>query len=123
MGWVKMIFPLWAKNFWWWDPSLPLYTVCSLFIVYVVARTWYGREMALASFDCQINTQSVPDGNGISKVATLVSDSPEKHLRHGIYDHQDCVVTITNWADAQLAGGETFKELCGCPSICKSKHK
>jgi hypothetical protein len=52
--------------------------------------------------DCQINTQSAPDGTGI-KIVTLVSDKYVKWFgRHGIYERDDCAKAISDWIQAQL---------------------
>ena len=68
----------------------------------LLGRTVYGREMATAVLNCQINTQSVPDGTALSKLITLSSPRAERHLRHGIYEHVDCAETVAGWASEQL---------------------
>jgi hypothetical protein len=73
--------------------------MCSL----MVSRSVHGREMAIAPSDCQVNAQSVPDGVALSRIVTLVSDVPTKGLRHGIYEHDHCVDTISNWVSGELA--------------------
>ena len=50
----------------------------------------------------QINTQSTPDAKGLLETITLVSQTHVKSLRHGIYDHEDCAKTISDWARSQL---------------------
>jgi hypothetical protein len=74
----------------------------ALFVAFVLGRSVYGREMAMAPLECQINTQSVPDGSDLSKVVTLVSADRVRGLRHGIYDLDDCAPTIAQWACDEL---------------------
>src|SRR5262249_12853078 len=52
--------------------------------------------------ECQTNTQSTPDAKGLLETITLVSQTHVKSLRHGIYDHEDCAKTISDWARSQL---------------------
>ena len=52
--------------------------------------------------ECQINTQSTPDAKGLSEIITLVRRTYVKSLRHGIYDHEDCAKTISDWVRSQL---------------------
>ena len=52
--------------------------------------------------ECQINTQSTPDAMGLSKIITLVRQTYVKSLRHGIYDHEDCPKTISDWVRSRL---------------------
>jgi hypothetical protein len=72
-----------------------------LFCILVVSRSVHGRELPISPMECQINTQSTPDGVG-AKVVTLVSRTYAKSLRHGIYDHEDCAKTISDWVRSQL---------------------
>jgi hypothetical protein len=72
-----------------------------LFAMFTGSRTVHGRELALSPMECQINTQSTPDGLG-SKIVTLVRSTYAKSLRHGIYDHEDCAKTIADWVRSQL---------------------
>jgi hypothetical protein len=67
-----------------------------------LGRFTYGREMVTAPFECQVNSQSAPDGTRISEVVTLVS---RKGFRHRIYDHESSASTIANWTHAQLQTG------------------
>jgi hypothetical protein len=66
-----------------------------------VARTAHGRELARTPMECQINTQSAPDAKGLSEIVTLVRRTYVKSLRHGIYDHEDCAKTISDWVRSQ----------------------
>ncbi|MGE5215329.1 MAG: hypothetical protein ACM3NN_16760 [Nitrospirota bacterium] len=68
----------------------------------IAVRSIHGRELATAPMECQINTQSVPDGHNLSNVTTLVSTGPSKTLRHEIYNHENCVRIVADWACAQL---------------------
>lgn len=68
----------------------------------LVVRTAHGRELALNPMECQINTHSTPDAVGLSKIVTLVRRTFVKSLRHGIYDHEDCVKAISDWVRSQL---------------------
>jgi hypothetical protein len=68
-----------------------------LFGVLSVARTAHGRELAVSPMELQINTQSAPDAKGLSEIVTLVRRTHAKSLRHGIYDHEDCAKTISDW--------------------------
>jgi hypothetical protein len=52
--------------------------------------------------ECQVNTQSVPDAIDLSQIVTLVSHSYVKSLRHGIYEHENCAKTISDWVRSQL---------------------
>jgi hypothetical protein len=72
-----------------------------LFCILIVSRSVHGRELPLSPMECQINTQSAPDGVG-AKIVTLVSRTYVKSLRHGIYDHEDCAKTISDWVCSQL---------------------
>jgi hypothetical protein len=73
-----------------------------LFGMLVVSRVVHGRELAISPMECQINTQSAPDVVDLSKIVTLVSSTFVKSLRHGIYDHEDCAKTISDWVRLQL---------------------
>jgi hypothetical protein len=68
----------------------------------MVSRSVHGRELAVSPMECQINTQSTPDGVG-TKIVTLVRRTFVKSLRHGIYDHEDCAKTIANWVRSELS--------------------
>jgi len=67
-----------------------------------VARAVHGSELAVSPMECQINTQSAPDAKGLSEIVTLVRRTYVKSLRHGIYDHEDCAKTISDWVRSQL---------------------
>jgi preprotein translocase subunit YajC len=67
-----------------------------------VARTAHGRELAVSPMELQINTQSAPDATGLSEIVTLVRRTYVKSLRHGIYDHEDCAKTISDWVRSRL---------------------
>src|SRR5262249_33648803 len=82
---------------------LPLYVMTTMFFgILVVALSVHGRELAVSPMECQINTQSAPDAAGLSRIVTLVRRTYVKSLRHGIYDHEDCAKTISNWVRSQL---------------------
>jgi hypothetical protein len=68
----------------------------------VAARTVHGWTLAVSPMECQINTQSTPDAKGLSAIVTLVRRTYVKSLRHGIYDHEDCARTISDWVRSQL---------------------
>jgi hypothetical protein len=68
-----------------------------LFGLLSVARTAHGRELAVSPMECQINTQSTPDAKSLSQIITLVRQTYVRSLRHGIYDHEDCAKTISDW--------------------------
>jgi hypothetical protein len=72
-----------------------------LFGMLMVARSAHGRELAVSPMECQINTQSTPDATG-TKIITLVRHTYVKSLRHGIYDHEDCAKTISDWVRFRL---------------------
>jgi hypothetical protein len=74
-----------------------------LFCVLAISRTVHGQELAKSPMECQVNTQSTPDAIGLSKIVTLVRHTPLRSLRHGIYDHEDCAKTISNWVRSQLS--------------------
>jgi hypothetical protein len=76
-----------------------------LFVLLMISRAVYGRELAVSPMECQINTQSTPDAEGLSKIVTLVRRTYIKSLRHGIYDHEDCAKTIADWVRSQLCMG------------------
>jgi hypothetical protein len=76
--------------------------IITLFGVLAISRLVHGQELAKSPMECQVNTQSTPDGIGLSKIVTLVRRSYLRSLRHGIYDHEDCAKTISNWVRWQL---------------------
>ncbi len=89
----------------WYEDAIQL--VCSALVLFLfgllsVARTAHGRELAISPLECQINTQSTPDAKGLSEIVTLVRRTHAKSLRHGIYDHEDCAKTISDWVRTQL---------------------
>jgi hypothetical protein len=71
-------------------------------LILMVSRTVHGRELAVSPMECQINTQSAPDAKGLSEIVTLVRHTYAKSLRHGIYDHEDCAKTISDWVRFRL---------------------
>ena len=79
-----------------------MFSLMVLFIMFMVSRTVHGRELARSPIECQINTQSTPDAVSLSKIITLVQRKYVKSLRHGIYDHEDCAKTISDWVRSQL---------------------
>jgi hypothetical protein len=77
-------------------------SVIAMFGALIVSRLVHGRELAKSPMDCQINTQSAPDSTGL-KIVTLVSEKYVKWFgRHGIYEHDNCAKTISDWVRAQL---------------------
>jgi hypothetical protein len=89
----------------WYEDAIQV--VCSALILFLfgllsVARSAHGRELARSPMECQINTQSTPDAKGLSEIITLVRHTYVKSLRHGIYDHEDCAKTISDWVRSQL---------------------
>jgi hypothetical protein len=77
------------------------YLIFMLLLTLMVSRAVHGRELAVSPMECQINTQSTPEGVG-AKIVTLVRRTYAKSLRHGIYDHEDCAKTISDWVRSQL---------------------
>src|SRR5262249_2664448 len=64
----------------------------------------FGRELLIGATRCEIAAESVPD----SKSARIITLSPTKirgafsfnarvGLRHGIYDHPECVREMRRW--------------------------
>jgi hypothetical protein len=92
-----------------------------LFGLLSVARTAHGRELALSPMECQINTQSAPDAVGLSKVVTLVRRSYVKSLRHGIYDHEDCAKTISDWVRSQVCAPPVRDETSVVPGARRAR--
>src|SRR5262249_13861684 len=92
--------------FHWYDQKAVTVASSALILILLgllsVARTAHGRELALSPMECQINTKSTPDAEGLSKIITLVRRSHGKSLRHRIYDHDDCAKTISDWVRSQL---------------------
>jgi hypothetical protein len=89
-----------------WLPEGVLYRVLQVCVVFLTpmlfgmligSRSVHGRELAVSPMECQINTQSAPDAVGLSKIVTLIRRTYVKSLRHGIYDHEDCAKTISDW--------------------------
>jgi len=79
--------------------------VIALFGVLAASRLVHGRELAKSPMECQINTQSAPDAVGLSQIVTLVWHKYIKTLRHGIYEHDDCAKTISDWVRSRLGAG------------------
>jgi hypothetical protein len=76
--------------------------ILALLSLFMVSRTAHGRELAVSPMECQINTHSTPDADGLSRIATLVQRTYVRSLRHGIYDHEDCAKAISDWVRLQL---------------------
>jgi hypothetical protein len=74
----------------------------SLFGILALARAVHGRELSWSPMECQISTHSTPDAIAVSKIVTLVRQTYVKSLRHGIYQHEDCVKAISDWVRSQL---------------------
>jgi len=51
-----------------------------LLIMLALSRSVHGRELAVSPMDCQINTQSTPDADSLSKTVTLVRRTYTKSL-------------------------------------------
>ncbi|ARP99670.1 hypothetical protein CAK95_11670 [Pseudorhodoplanes sinuspersici] len=64
----------------------------------------YGRELAVGTSGCEINSQSVPDkiASDLS-VITLSDGVGPRRLRHMIYDNHQSAVVIAEWLDRQAA--------------------
>jgi hypothetical protein len=94
--------PSWLPE-WAYAASLGAFTAVVIILggVLMLSRSVHGRELALAPMDCQINTQSAPDAVDLSKIVTLVSQNYAKSLRHGIYEHENCAKTISDWVRSQ----------------------
>jgi hypothetical protein len=73
-----------------------------LFGLMSVARAAHGRELGTSPMELQINTQSAPDATSLSRIVTLVRRTYVKSLRHGIYDHEDCAKTISDWIRSRV---------------------
>ena len=73
-----------------------------LFGLLIVARSVHGWQLAVSPMECQVNTQSTPDAKGLSEIVTLIRRTYVKSLRHGIYDHEDCANTISDWVRFRL---------------------
>jgi len=89
----------------WYEDAIKVVASALIFFLFgllAVARSAHGRELARSPMECQINTQSTPDAKGLLETITLVSQTHVKSLRHGIYDHEDCAKTISDWARSQL---------------------
>jgi hypothetical protein len=96
-----------------WVPWLPNWAFPASYLVFVfltvmllgvlvLSRSVHGRELARSPMECQINTQSVPDAVNLSQIVTLVSHSYVRSLRHGIYEHENCARSISDWLLSQL---------------------
>jgi hypothetical protein len=89
----------------WYEDAIkvgPSALILILFGLLSVARSAHGSELAVSPMELQINTQSAPDAKGLSEIVTLVRRTHVKSLRHGIYDHEDCAKTISEWVRSQL---------------------
>jgi hypothetical protein len=118
---------------WWWilrggDRFFPpLLGVClvltyMLFGMLMASRSVHGRELAVSSMECQINTQSTPDAIGLSKIVTLVRQTYVKSLRHGIYDHEECAKTISDWVRSQLCAPPPVRQEKGKSRVSDADH-
>jgi hypothetical protein len=93
----------WAVHAVWISPDAFSYLIFPLlYSMFMLSRAVHGRELAVNPMECQINTQSTPDGVGLSKIITLVRRTYVKSLRHGIYDHEDCAKTVSDWVRFRL---------------------
>jgi hypothetical protein len=72
--------------------------------VLMLARVVHGWELAKSPMECQINTQSVPDGVNLSQIVTLVSREYTGSLQHKSYEHKDCAKQIADWVRSRLPG-------------------
>ena len=89
----------------WYENAVKI--VCSALILILfgllsIARSAHGRELARSPMELQVNTQSAPDAKSLSEIVTLVTRSHVKSLRHGIYDHENCAKTMSDWVRSQL---------------------
>jgi|RhiMetdeSRZDD1v2_1073273.scaffolds.fasta_scaffold114750_2 hypothetical protein len=78
----------------------------SLFGIFMISRAVHGRELSWSPMECQISTHSTPDAIGLSKIVTLVRRTYVGSLRHGIYEHEDCVDRIADWVRSQFRGAQ-----------------
>jgi hypothetical protein len=78
-----------------------------MLVVLMIARVVHGWELAKSPMECQINTQSVPDGINLSQIVTLVSREYTGSLQHKSYEHKDCAKQIADWIRSRLAGFTT----------------
>jgi hypothetical protein len=70
--------------------------------VLTIARVVHGWELAKSPMECQINTQSAPDGINLSQIVTLVSREYTGSLQHKSYEHKDCAKQVSDWVRSQL---------------------
>jgi hypothetical protein len=95
-----------------WAPWLPNWAYVATVLLFValnvmllgvlmLSRSAHGCELARSPMECQINTQSVPDAANLSRIITLTSQSYTKSLRHGIYEHENCAKSISDWIRSQ----------------------
>jgi DDE superfamily endonuclease len=94
-------------RFWGWEVVAQVADIIaaltlSLFGILALARAVHGRELSWSPMECQINTNSTPDAIGLSKIVTLVRRTYVESLRHGIYEHEHCIKTISDWVRSQL---------------------
>jgi hypothetical protein len=59
-------------------------------------KSVFGREFLIGGMVCEIATDSVPDTSSQLNAITLPPASNGR-LRHGIYNHEDCVKQIVDW--------------------------
>jgi hypothetical protein len=95
----------WLPN-WAYAVTFPIFTILTVALlgVLMLSRSVHGRELARSPMECQINTQSVPDAVNLSQIVTLVSHNYVRSLRHGIYEHENCARSISDWLRSRLDG-------------------
>ena len=64
-----------------------------------VFKSAFGKEFLTTAFVCEIAADSTPDTQGSLHVVTLSPSTPaaRRQLRHGIYNHPECVNEIVRW--------------------------
>jgi hypothetical protein len=67
-----------------------------------LARSSYGRELALGTYNLQINSQSTPDHSGVEVLTLYALD--DETLRHSIYDHEDAPIYVAAWIWKMMQG-------------------
>ncbi len=64
-----------------------------------VFKSAFGKEFLTTAFVCEIAADSAPDTRGSLDAVTLPPSKPPANwqLRHGIYNHPECVDEIVRW--------------------------
>jgi hypothetical protein len=67
-----------------------------------ICKSAFGREFLTTGLVCEIAADSVPDACRRIDAETLspIASTPGRLLRHGLYDHPECVNRIVRWIRA-----------------------